>query len=142
MEQPILVLVVQDGKRIVLILHLLVITLPLMKKSDKANDVRIRSQRVFDGLLLDRSALYQHYKTSCGRAVEVSPKMFWNDWKHCIPETVTLKKSVRNAFGQVCRGIELPELAVARASFCKAMHMQLDFDEIDCRDTRKKHGCY
>ena len=29
----------------------------------------------------------------------------------------------------------MPELDVARASFCKAMYMELEFDEIDCSDT-------
>jgi len=84
---------------------------------------------------LERGAVYHHYATGCGRGVPEPHKMFWNEWKNCIPKTVFIKKSVRNRTGKVCRGILLPELDVARASFCKAMYMELEFDEIDCSDT-------
>ena len=115
----------------------------LMQNSEdkKTKDIRIKSEKIFDGLSLDRSALYHHYVTSCGRG-EVSPKMFWNEWKQCIPKTVTIKKTIRNRIGKVCRGIELPELDIARASFCKAMYMQLEFDEIDCSDIKNDRGHY
>ena len=107
----------------------------LMQNSDKTKDVRILSRTVFDRLLLDKGAVYHHYTTDCGRGIPEKPKMFWNEWKNCIPETVTPAKTIRNRTGKVCRGILLPELDVARASFCKAMYMELEFDEIDCSDT-------
>lgn len=84
-------------------------------------DVRIDSYEVFDGASVDRRAVYEHYKKSCRR--HVSPKMFWKEWKACIPGTELPPTTVRNEYGNQTRSILLPTLEEARASFRAALHM-------------------
>ena len=98
-------------------------------------DTRIKSRKVFDGLTLDRAAVFAHYQNGSSRD-DVSQTMFWKEWKSCIPDTEMPSKTARNRLGKTTRTMILPDLETARASFRNAVYLpDLEFDEIEMEDT-------
>ena len=94
---------------------------PTIAMGHDAN-VLIDSETVFDGKSLDRGAMYALYCRN-SRSRTVSQKMFWKEWKHCIPETEMPNRVVRNRINQPTRCMLLPPIERARDSFRRAVHM-------------------